>query len=169
MPLLGPPVDADALTHGIQLALAPVFLLTGVAGLIGAVSTRLARIIDRGRILEDRLEARAVRDIDASYRELARLKVRGRLVNLCMLLLTLCAALIGLTVMALFLGETTALDTVRLVSFSFVGGVVLFILSLLGFFAETLLATQTLRFRTRPPETRASGAAVEQDARPRQS
>ena len=153
MPFLDPVVDADALTHGIQLALAPVFLLTGVAGLIGAVATRLARIIDRGRILEDRIEGRIVRDVEAAYRELARLRVRGRLVNLCMLLLTLCAALIGITVMALFLGETTALHTARLVSFSFVGGVVLFILSLLGFFAETLLATQTLRFRT-PPQVR---------------
>lgn len=151
MPFLGAPVETDALTHGIQLALAPVFLLTGVAGLIGAVATRLARIIDRGRILEDRLDAKAVRDIDAAYRELERLRRRGRLVNVCMLTLTLCAAFIGVTVMGLFLGETTGLETARLVKGSFVGGVVLFILSLLGFFAETLLATQALRFRQRPP------------------
>jgi capsular exopolysaccharide synthesis family protein len=39
--------DAGAVTHGIQLSLAPVFLLTAVAAMIGAVTGRLARIIDR--------------------------------------------------------------------------------------------------------------------------
>jgi hypothetical protein len=50
--------DASAVTHGIQLSLAPVFLLTAVAAMIGAVTGRLARIIDRARALEERLDAR---------------------------------------------------------------------------------------------------------------
>ena len=41
------PLDTAAVTHGIQLAVAPVFLLTAVSGMIGAVAGRLARIIDR--------------------------------------------------------------------------------------------------------------------------
>ena len=49
--------DASAATHGIQLSLAPVFLLTAVAAMIGAVTGRLARIIDRARTLEERLDA----------------------------------------------------------------------------------------------------------------
>ena len=48
------PVDAETITHGIQLALAPVFLLTAVSGMIGAIAGRLARIIDRARTVEDR-------------------------------------------------------------------------------------------------------------------
>ncbi|HEY0885646.1 MAG TPA: DUF2721 domain-containing protein, partial [Ramlibacter sp.] len=44
MPLV---LDASTVTHGIQLAVAPVFLLTAVSGMIGAVAGRLARIIDR--------------------------------------------------------------------------------------------------------------------------
>ncbi|MFN4151338.1 MAG: DUF2721 domain-containing protein, partial [Candidatus Sericytochromatia bacterium] len=35
----------------IQLALAPVFLLTGIAGVLNVVTGRLSRIIDRGRTL----------------------------------------------------------------------------------------------------------------------
>ena len=35
--------DASAVTHGIQLSLAPVFLLTAVAAMIGAVTGRLAQ------------------------------------------------------------------------------------------------------------------------------
>ena len=46
--------DPDIITHGIQLALAPVFLLTAVAAMIGAVAGRLARIIDRARLMEER-------------------------------------------------------------------------------------------------------------------
>ena len=52
-----PTPDANAITHGIQLAIAPVFLLTAVAGMIGAVAARLARVIDRARLLEERVQA----------------------------------------------------------------------------------------------------------------
>ena len=48
------PLDPDSITHGIQLAVAPVFLLTAVSGMIGAVAGRLARIIDRARLVEER-------------------------------------------------------------------------------------------------------------------
>lgn len=50
-------LDSSAITHGIQLAVAPVFLLTAVSGMIGAVAGRLARIIDRARVVEDRARA----------------------------------------------------------------------------------------------------------------
>ena len=42
----------DAITNNIQLALAPVFLLTAVATLINAISTRLARTVDRMRAIQ---------------------------------------------------------------------------------------------------------------------
>ena len=44
-----------ALGHVIQLAVAPVFLLSGVSGLLGVLTNRLSRIIDRARVLEERL------------------------------------------------------------------------------------------------------------------
>ena len=56
------PLDGSSITHGIQLAVAPVFLLTAVSGMIGAVAGRLARIIDRARLVEDR--SRETRDPD---------------------------------------------------------------------------------------------------------
>ena len=40
------------IAHAIQLSIAPVFLLTGIAGLLGVMANRLARIIDRARQLE---------------------------------------------------------------------------------------------------------------------
>src|SRR5512133_2599504 len=105
------PIDASTVTHGIQLAIAPVFLLTAVSGMIGAVAGRLARIIDRARLVEDR--ARATTDeeyLRRAYGELAELRMRGRLANASIALLTSCAFLIGVTIIVLFLGETTAIQ-----------------------------------------------------------
>src|SRR3954471_8032328 len=102
------PLDTAAVTHGIQLAVAPVFLLTAVSGMIGAVAGRLARIIDRARWVEDHALAQADPEFLARARaELAELRQRGRLANGCIALLTTCAFLIGLTIIVLFLGETT--------------------------------------------------------------
>lgn len=149
------PVDADTVSHGIQLAIAPVFLLTAVSGMIGAVANRLARIIDRARLLEDRIEkagdsaepgANAAK-ISQSYTELRELRKRGLLANTCIALLTLCGLMIGLTIIVLFLGETTSFQGLRLAMVSFLGGIVSFLLALVCFLAETLIATRLLNFK----------------------
>ncbi|MDO9198627.1 DUF2721 domain-containing protein [Rhodoferax sp.] len=140
-------VDLETVTHGIQLAVAPVFLLTAVAAMIGTVAGRLARIIDRARLVEDRIEAAPAGDaMTSAYDELARLRMRGRLVNACIALLTFCAILIGLTIMALFIGETTELQILRIATISFLSGVIFFLLALLCFLTETVLATRILKF-----------------------
>ncbi len=139
-------MDPTVASHGIQLAVAPVFLLTAVAALIGSFAMRLSRIVDRARVLEERLEAETVKNIKSAYWELNRLKLRGRIVSWSMALLTLCSMCIGVTIMALFLGETTALHTQSLVPLSFLTGVIFFLLALLGFLVETLLAMHVLKF-----------------------
>ena len=139
--------DINAVSHGIQLAVAPVFLLTAVSAMIGTVAGRLGRIIDRARVVEDRIEAAPANDpMTATYKELAALRLRARLANLCIALLTFCAILIGLTIMVLFLGETTELRIFRVATLSFLSGVVCFLLALLCFLTETLLATRGLNF-----------------------
>ena len=45
--------SAGIMSHAIQLAIAPVFLLTGIAGLLAVIANRLGRIIDRARSLEE--------------------------------------------------------------------------------------------------------------------
>lgn len=141
------PIDGSTVTHGIQLAVAPVFLLTAVSGMIGAVAGRLARIIDRARLVEDR--ARATTDevfLRGAYAELGELRMRGRLANGCIALLTTCAFLIGVTIIVLFLGETTAFQINRFAVGSFLLGVVCFLLALACFLAETVIATRLLNF-----------------------
>jgi hypothetical protein len=141
------PMATDAVTHGIQLAVAPVFFLTAVSGMIGAVAGRLARIIDRARLVEDR--AHTVTDaqmLARAHTELSELRMRGRLANGCIALLTLCAFLIGLTIIVLFLGETTSFEASRIAVACFLGGVVSFLLALLCFLIETIIATRLLHF-----------------------
>ena len=140
--------DLSTVTHGIQLAVAPVFLLTAVSGMIAAVAGRLARIIDRARLLENRLEAGGVEESRAMkmYAELQQLRRRGRLVNSCIALLTFCAILIGTTIILLFLGETSELPTLKIATVSFLSGVICFLLALVCFLTETLLATRLLKF-----------------------
>ena len=141
-------VDPSTVIHGIQLAVAPVFLLTAVSSMIGAVAGRLARIIDRARVLEDRIKASAdAAFIRESHDELGHLRTRGILANSTIGLLTLCAFMIGLTIVVLFLGETTALRVDRFAIYAFLFGISSFMAALGCFFAETLLATRVLKFR----------------------
>ena len=144
--------DFSTVTHGIQLAVAPVFLLTAVSGMIGAVAGRLARIIDRARFLETRLEPGDVEKAKAAkmYDELQRLRQRGWLVNACLALLTFCAILIGMTIILLFLGETSELPIFKIATVCFLAGVVCFLSALVCFLAETLPATHMLNFAELP-------------------
>lgn len=140
--------DTDAITHGIQLAVAPVFLLTAVSGMIGAVAGRLARIIDRARGLEERaMGSQDTEFLQRADAELTTLRLRGRLANSCIALLTLCAVFIGVTIIVLFVGETTTFQSGRLAVTGFLSGVVSFLLALLCFLAETFIATRVLNFR----------------------
>jgi hypothetical protein len=143
--------DIDTVSTAIKLAVAPVFLLTAMATMISTVAGRLARIIDRARELEDRISAAPHADnTETHYAELNRLRHRGWLINGCIALLTFCGMLIGLTILALFLGETTDLEIFRLATISFLFGIACFVLALMTFLVETMLSTRTLKF-SRPP------------------
>ena len=140
-------MDTASITHSIQLSVAPVFFLTAVSGMVGAVAQRLARIIDRARIVEDRIQARN----DPVYtargtRELAYLQRRGHIANVSIGLLTLCGFLIGLTIAFLFLAAIWNVTGKYWAVVCFLGGVVSFLSALGCFLWETVLATQLLNF-----------------------
>jgi Protein of unknown function (DUF2721) len=138
--------DLNAVSQGIQLAIAPVFLLNAVAAMIGAVAGRLARIIDRARHLEVQIEDASQGPKFVRMRdELKLLRRRGALVNWCIALLILCAILIGSTIIFLFFGETLEVNFARTATVSFMGGVVSFLMALMFFFAETLLSAKILK------------------------
>lgn len=141
------PFDNETINHGIQLAVAPVFLLTAVAAMIGVAAGRLARIIDRARVVEGQVRMSSDKQlVGRDMAELVTLRRRGRLTNASIALLTTCAILIGVTIILLFLGETTAFQSDRWAIAGFLSGVVSFLLALMCFLAETLIATRLLNF-----------------------
>ncbi len=150
MPLFGTgiPMDAsiDAITNNIQLALAPVFLLTAVATLINAVSARLARSVDRMRSIQSQLYS-GEQTIPALLREhmlieLQEAKTRGRLCTSAIFFNVLSGVLISLTVLELFLFQTGAAHSVQTsyVIWTFVLGLVSFMTSLSIVLAEVIYA-----------------------------
>ena len=83
-----PQTDINQITHVITLAIAPVFLLTAVGTIIGVLANRLARIVDRIRVLEDRLHelgldalAPAKEELDSLRRRLQGLAFAPRLLR----------------------------------------------------------------------------------------
>ena len=71
-------IQVSDIGHIIQLAIAPVFLLTGVATKLSVLINRLARIIDRTRVLEDRL---LVANNERYTHELSEMYKRSHLIN----------------------------------------------------------------------------------------
>lgn len=139
-------VDYPSLVNSIQSAVAPVFMLTAVAHMINVLASRLARIIDRARWIEERLDMQRIKNEKAAYWELKRLGLRGSVVNWSIALLVLCAILIGTTIAGLFLDEVVTSFNGQILPWSFLGGIFCFILALICFIIETLMATHTLSF-----------------------
>lgn len=139
--------DPAAIVHSIQLAVAPVFLLTAVSAMIGTLAHRLARIVDRARLLNGSARPGAEPAVEQrAMRELRLLRTRGWLVTLSIGLLTLCGFLIGLTILFLFLGQTMEFDSPIWAVSSFLAGVLCFLVALVLFFVETVAATRVLDF-----------------------
>ena len=88
----------------IQLAVAPVFLLTAIATLINSLNARLGRIVDRRRVVQDRLHALAPGAGGDVGHEITQLARRSRLVYYAIFCAVLAALLVCLVVAGAFLG-----------------------------------------------------------------
>jgi hypothetical protein len=142
--LAGP--GTGAIAHAIQLAVAPVFLLTGIAALLGVMTSRLARVIDRGRSLEQQwwnlnVDARAATRLEGKNLERRR-RVCSWSINYC----TTAALLICLVIVTLFAEECFATDLKWLGSAFFVAAMLAMIGGLTCFLREVYLATHTISF-----------------------
>src|SRR5438067_3950777 len=105
----GSPMTADQglpiISHAIQLAIAPVSLLTGIAGLLGVMANRLARVIDRARQLEQFWPTLHEEDRKAAREELDNLERRRHLVSWSINFCTSAALIVCLVIVTLFLEE----------------------------------------------------------------
>jgi hypothetical protein len=139
--------DLNVISNVIQLSVAPVFLLTGIGALLGVITNRLTRVVDRARLIEERL-----RDAPADERrklddELLSLEQRARLIYRAITLLVLSALLVCALVGGLFITAYYAWspDLTRLLAAIFSVAMLALISGLLLFLREVYIATQTLR------------------------
>ena len=140
-----PNASVTGLARAIQLSVAPVFLLTGISGLLNIFTGRLSRIIDRVRVLQDaqdRVEPSQAASLEQSSLERA-LKVQRRrtfLINRAILCTGITALLVAAVVAVLFISAVAALDLAVIVVPVFVLAMAFLILGLVFFLLEVQLA-----------------------------
>jgi hypothetical protein len=142
--MTAPPGSSDV-AHVIQLAVAPVFLLSGVGVMLNVLTSRLARIVDRARVFEGRLADASADEKKDLHDKLATLSRRATLVGRAVALSTTCALLVCVVVVTLFVGAFTCFELSRVVALLFVAAMLALIGALVFFLREIFLATATVR------------------------
>ncbi|HUR42135.1 MAG TPA: DUF2721 domain-containing protein [Verrucomicrobiae bacterium] len=130
----------------IQLAVAPVFLLTGVGAILNVMANRLSRIVDRARMLELKLGGAEAALAAEITQRLANLSNRARMISFAIAACVMTAVLVCGVIISLFLGEFMAFDATALAALLFIASLLTFLLALIWLLREILLATKTLKF-----------------------
>jgi hypothetical protein len=146
-----PDIDTTGIAHAIQLALAPVFLLSAIGAMLAVMTNRLSRIVDRARSLESQMAKHAddaLHTDRAEYQrsELARVAKRARLVSWAIALCTSTALLIAAVVAVLFLGAFFGFAVAVPIALLFIAAMLSMIVALTLFLREIFLSTANLRF-----------------------
>lgn len=133
------PPAVDNAAHVVQLALTPIFLLSGVAALLNVFSTRLGRISDQvDKLVEGDRERPS---------QIARLRLRSRFLDIAVLLAAAAGALTCAAALTLFVGEIKTGGAGRLLFGFFGGALVCAIAALAAFSFEMILAGRGVRER----------------------
>jgi hypothetical protein len=137
------------ITHVIQLAVAPVFLLAGVGTLLAVLTNRLGRSVDRRRVLAHQLAAVDHGLNDATVRaigdELATVERRIRLIYLSISLDVGCALFVCVLIALAFIDALVSFDFSRYLAGLFIVAMFALIGSLLVFLREIFLAVNAPR------------------------
>ena len=134
------------LAQTIQIVVAPIFMLTGIAGFLNVMSGRLGRIVDRARIIERRVHTiKNPAFLEQSDIELKNLWRRIKLINRSISLCTASALFVCSVVVFLFLGDFWRFNLSEVIVALFIIALLLLIFALLTFLKEVQLATRNLQ------------------------
>ena len=131
-------------SHVIQLAIAPVFLLTAIGTLLNVLINRLGRSVDRRRTLTASLPALDAGLAGDAQGELAYVHRRVRLIYTAILLAVGAALLICLLIAIAFLDALLASDLSQLVAILFMLAMLALIGCLALFMREVYLGVNTV-------------------------
>jgi hypothetical protein len=141
--LLGNPNSTlDLVAHVIQVALTPVFLLSGIATLMNVFSTRLARVAD---LIAKAADSGDQKDAAAANARLLHLRRRSLALDAAVVLAAIAGAATCTSVLTLFLGALQA-ATIATVLFTTFGLAVMCTIGAIGAFTvEMLMAGSGMR------------------------
>jgi hypothetical protein len=139
-------VQAGDIAHLIQVALTPIFLISAIGVTLNVLTSRLARIVDRARAMEDILRVPGhthdARDLHGALRVLER---RARYINAAITLITLSALFIALVVVMLFVNAFLRWELSAFIACLFILSMLTLAAALLAFLIEVRIATNSLR------------------------
>ena len=138
-----------AVAHVIQLAVAPVFLLSGIGAILAVMTNRLGRIIDRARVLEEKLDSAGREMLPTMRTDLAILSRRAKLISRAITLCVATALFVCTVIAVMFLSASLRFDATISVTILFVAAMATFFLGLVWFLREIYLATVSLRIGPR--------------------
>lgn len=139
-------VPLESVAHIIQVALTPVFLLSGVGTLLNVFSTRLARVTDHLEHLEELLLARP--DSPDAFRlrcHMRRLRRRTYALDVAVALGAVGGATTAAATFTLFVGALRDTAVAWVLFLMFGAAVACTIGALAAFLAETVLSWHGLR------------------------
>lgn len=141
-------IEVVDIAHAIRLAVAPVFLLSGIGVFLGVLTNRLARIVDRARKVEEALHQATAADPDEARAALRVASRRARCINISVTLGTIAALLVSLVVALLFASTFAPLNLAVSVAILFVLAMAALVGALLAFLVEVRIAIAALRIGT---------------------
>jgi hypothetical protein len=133
------------IAHVIQLAIAPVFLLTAVCTLLNVLTNRLALSVDRRRILLVRLSELDSATAGTANAELDYLDRRLQVIYTAIVFAVVCALLICLMITVAFFGAFMSIRMSSTIAVFFVMALVALLGSLAAFLREVFLGINTVR------------------------
>lgn len=142
-----PDFPLQDISHTIQVAIAPVFLLTALGTTLSVLTTRLSRIVDRARRVEARLRDEAPPQRDLSVRELRMIAGRVRLIHWAITAGTCAALLVCLLIAVAFVGYLLGAHVATAMAVLFIAAMAAYVAALLFFLREVFMAIATMRFQ----------------------
>lgn len=153
------------ISHVIQLAVAPVFLLAGIGAFVNAFAVRLGRIFDRSRVLEARYPT-SEPDKQASIRaELETLARRSRTAYVGIALDVFAALLVCLLIAIAFAEYFFGFEIRGLIAGLFIAAMLSLIGGLLAFLREIFIAVRSLSTTSPHLATKISGDSTGNEGR----
>ncbi|MBX3593372.1 DUF2721 domain-containing protein [Sphingomonas sp.] len=131
----------------IQVAIAPVFLLAGIAGMLNVLVGRMARVVDRARTIEKLHPVSTGAEHDRHVWELRLIDQRLSVINTAIWLCVASAIAICLVVALLFGAELVHLDIGAVVAVAFIASMLMLTSGLIAFLYEVRLSLRAVHVR----------------------